>query len=559
MVKQVLPRASGGMTLVSPEDPAPESSLAHVGKRHTVTQLVEAMHGATGVLLIDAHSRPHCGILEVADGFAGMCGLSSGGAGGRCVDGTACYFGTAPRAVLQEMRAERVFFNGCTTAGVGGRRDDFLPRAAMVSHAVLRGAARELIGNVRSGHYDETDLDWFLAAAALGYTPAQSVEVLATARMSAGRETIRSALYFGDASNAAWPVEGVAVGEVASVKEGVLIRWPRADRVLAARVPGRTWSDLAGRDLLYAGTPHASPPRIEVIADPFDDASIVLAVPRRAGEPSPAEVVVGLSALPEPLDRSIGSTLAQAIEHVRWLEGLPVFAKLLANGSRQLEEELLMLRRATGARADVAMLPQRLAYARQAEDQAARRFDRLLIDEALARTRGYWNWQREYDARVNATPRRHRSSCPFCGAFANDVDAVDWASPRIERATKVCAYCGIVADLPAWPLRVRYVPEALASSATELTGRAEVSNDGVRTRRVSIGVAIERGGEVQANSIEKGEIVVGPGDTSSFAFSLVPARPVFEIFQLRLYVASEGAFGALSTFVRFGRQTTAGT
>src|SRR5262249_17887994 len=276
-------------------------------------------------------------------------------------------------------------------------------------------------------------------------------------------------------------------------------------------------------------------------------------VPHPAGEQSPAVPEVGLCALAEPVDRSVGDVLTPTIEQVRWLEALPAFAPALANASRQLEEELTTLRRAAESRADVARLPELIAYTRKREDEAARRFDGTLVDEALARTQGYWNWQMEYGTRVRATPRQERSSCPFCGAFASDVDYADWANPRIRRTSKTCGYCGIVADLPVWDLRVRIVPETVAFSATAVSGRAEGSNEGDRSRRVTLGVGVERGGAMQPKSIAKTEVVVTPGDTASFVFNLTPVKPMRELYQLRLYAASEGAFGLVTAFVLFGR------
>jgi hypothetical protein len=195
------------------------------------------------------------------------------------------------------------------------------------------------------------------------------------------------------------------------------------------------------------------------------------------------------------------------------------------------------------------MLPHLLAYLRNMEDEAARRFDGPVINEALVRSQGYWNWQTEYGARAKATPRKQPSPCPFCAASANDIDYVDWANPSVRRTSKACGYCGIVADLPAWDLRVRILPETLVASATELKATAEIANDGDRPRRVTLGLVVERAGEVQSESLRKGEVLVAPGDTSRFAFSLIPVKPMSEIYQLRLYAASEGAFAALSTFV----------
>ncbi len=556
LAKQVMPHPDeriGVTTLVSMESTAPRSSLVHVGSARTVADVVAGMNGATGTLLINAHSRPHCGILKVADGELGICGWTSGAADGLCVDGTACYFGEAPRAVLQDLQAPRIFFNGCTTAGVGCRRLDFLPRPAMVSHAALRGRAKEFVGNVRVGEYDEADLNWFLGASALGYTPAQSVEIVERARTSSGHERMRSTVYFGDATNAAWPVHGVSVGDVVVEDQRVRIRWARPDGVLVARVPGRIVADLAEHDRLHAATQHPSQPRIAVLSDPFQDASLVLVAPCVEGENSSTDVEISFSALVDRVDRSVGRVLAPAVEQVRWLEGLRAFAGVLDGASRQLEEELVALRRAAASRSDVTMLPELLTYVRAREEEAACRFDGVLIDEALCRSQGSWNWQMEYGARVHTAPRSDPSSCPNCGAFANDVDCTDWANPRVVRTVKACGYCGVVADLPVWGLHVRIVRENLVFSATELRGSAEIHNSDDRARRVTVAVAVVRGGPMQPGSTARTELVVGAGETARFAFALTPLRPMREMMHTRVYVASEGAFGLVGANLLYGR------
>jgi hypothetical protein len=279
----------------------------------------------------------------------------------------------------------------------------------------------------------------------------------------------------------------------------------------------------------------------------------VLVVPWVECEEPSTEVEVVFSALPTPADRSIGLVLSGAVEQVHWLEGLPAFASVLANASRQLEEELVTLRRAAASRADVTMLPELLTYLRGREEEAARRFDNAIIDEALSRSRDSWNWQIEYGARVQTVPRSQPSSCPSCGAFANDVDCTDWANPRLSRSVKACGYCGIVADLPVWPLRVRIVRESLVFSATELRGNAEVFSNDDRVRRITTGVAVVRGGEMQSGSAAKTELIVGAGEKSTFAFALIPVKPMREIMQTRVYVASEGAFGLVNINLLYGK------
>ena len=556
LAKQLLPARSDPndrTTVVSRTPPSPQSSLRVIDGGLTMREIASGIHDAKGTLFLNAHSRPHCGIFAAADGLVGLCGLASGGRDGRCVAGSVCSFRESPRAVLQDLNASRVYFNGCTTVGVGTRRTDFLPRDAMVGHAILRGGARELVGNVWSGHYDDSDVHWFLGASALGYTPAECVEIVTAARASTGREFLRSLLYVGDATNQRWPVAGVSVAEAEATPDGARLRWSQVEPVLVARLPDRSWAELAERDQLYVVARPRSRPVVSLVRDPFSEASLVLVLPRHAVAGDGPDLEVVLRALPRPVERSAGRVLARAVRHVRWIERLPAFAKSLTNASHQLEDELVALRRAQAWRHDVGMLPELLSYAREREEETAIRFDRRIVDEALARTRGYWNWHNEYAARVEARPRRQQSTCPVCGASAHDVDYQDWVDRSVRRTSRVCGFCGIVSDLPVWPLRAQFVAETLVPSETGLTGVVEIGNDGDRPRRVCLGVGVERGGEVLPGSKVRTELVVSSGETCTYSFCLTGAQPMSELLQTRLYLASEGAFGVLTAFVLFGR------
>jgi hypothetical protein len=559
--KQLLPQRSAwspGATTMIYGDPVatrPLPSTMQFGSAQTVPEIVAAVHAAEGTLLLSSHSRPHCGLLHAADGLVGVCGLPTGGAGGRCVDGTACHFGESPRVVLQDLQAQRIYYNGCTTAGVGTRRTDFLPRSAMICHAALRGRAREFVGNVRSGYYSEMDTNWFLGASALGYTPAECVGIVEAWRERAGLETMASCLYFGDATNPAWPIEGVLVGEAVAQADRLHIGWPRHDRVLVARVPDKTWADLAGEDRLGVRSRGPSWPCVMVIPDPWEQASIVLVIPRaeEGVNTTSTALEIELNPLATPADRTIGEVLACAIEHLRWLALLPTFATLLADAPKQLEEELVTLRRVALSRDNLMMLEETLSYLRKSEAAAATRFDGAIVDEAISRSTTRWNWSGECAPYLHASPRKQWSACPGCGGFANDNDLTGYANRQIRRTSRFCGYCGMLSDLPAWGLRVRMIEEALIISASGLTGCVEVSNDTARPLQVTMGATIRGAGEMAADSVNKARLLVEPGASSLFEFTLKPARPATELMQAFIFIASEAAFGVIGRMLLFGR------
>jgi hypothetical protein len=530
------------------------SSIEYFDSTRTARDILSGFDRADGTLLLHSHSRPHCGLLQASDAVVGVCGLASGGAGGQCVDGSSCHFGAAPRAVLQRSQAQRIYYNGCTTAGVASRRTDFLPRAAMICHAALRGKAREFVGNVRTGYYGETDLQWFIGCSALGRTPAECVSIVEAWRTSTGNETFPSCLYFGDASNLAWPMQGACVGEARPDGDGGLhLHWARCDDVLVARVPDPRWAELAAADRLHVRTAHASRPAVAVVADPWERASLILVVPPlgRAGWASAEPVDIEFHSLEVPVDREVGGALTRAIEHLRWIEALPAFKDRLADGSRQLEDELVAFRRLAASRDDLTMLPETLDCLREMEIEAASRFDALVVDEALSRSRTRWTWNGEYEPSVRALPRKDGSVCPNCGGFAADVDLLCYANDRLKRASRICAYCGIVSDVPSWSLGVTLVPETLVVSSGAVSGRIDLSNGAARAALVSVGVTVRGAGEMRPGSADRARLLVEAGATRSFSFALEPAKALTELMQLVVFAASEGALGMVGCILLF--------
>jgi len=561
LAKQLVPSSARSHTRATtfvssaPESFRPVLSMAYVGADDKADRIVSAFNDASGTLLVSAHSRPHCGMIAAADGLLGICGLETGGADGRCVNGSACHFANAPRAVLDQLAAQRIYFNGCTTGGIGTRRQDFLPRSSLIALAALRGAAREFVGNVRSGLYSEADLECFVGAAALGYTPAECVGLINGLRRLMHRDAFASCCFFGDAASDAWPVDGAAVGLVCESGDGLQVRWSTLDMVLVARVPNRRWADLAIHDRLHIVVTPRIDARISVLPDPWSDASIVLAVPHLVGDRAAVrpdqEIAVTLRPLYESIDRSVGSVLGPAIERLRWLAALPTFEPLLAGGATVLEGELLALRRAAATRENLADLPNLLAYLRRAESEAACRFDEAILTQALSRSQTRWSWTTEYGHRMQASPREAPATCPHCGALAVDIDFEDFIWSTVRRSTRACGYCGIVSDVPNWPLRCRLRHERLRHSSTLVSGSVEVSNDENRPRRLWLGATVRDAGAFKDTSLAATELVLEPHTTFEWSFVLKPVEPIDKLSQTWVFVVSEGGLGLVGTIVLF--------
>jgi hypothetical protein len=215
----------------------------------------------------------------------------------------------------------------------------------------------------------------------------------------------------------------------------------------------------------------------------------------------------------------------------------------LSGASARLEDTLVELRRSASSREHLLMLPELLAELRGAARDAACSFDEAIVARALTLCSGTWSWPAEYRARALTTPRGAWSVCPYCGAASSEFDHVDFAVGSCRRVSQGCAYCGVVFDLPVWPLSIEIQTAALDYSATRVSGRVRIDNRGASERRVAVGIGVGMAGDWAEASRSRGRFVLAPGASETLAFRMVPARPLNELAPLVVATASEGSFG----------------
>lgn len=536
----------------------PLPSAHHVEAGLSANDALAAIEEARGTLIILGHSRPHCGRLVFRDGELGICALRSGGADGRCVDSVVCHFGSRPRFVAQEARARRVYYDGCSTGKVGSSRHGLFgfPRESLMTYALMRSDAREFIGNVHAGAFGPSDIYWLMGLSALRYSPAECVQMIDLARAEAGRDALGSGAYFGDPTNAPWPACDTSIGTVSEHGATLRITWPRAAGVFVAKLPRRLWAELTARDLVDVRCEHPSNPQLSLIADPWSDTSVLLAIPRAnlSGEP----VCVEVSQLGTPVNREMGGDLVEAIANISWLATLPSFREQFSNATSTLERSLIQSRRSVEEREDRAWLGEIAQFARRAETVAAHCFDEMLIEHALVRSQTRWEFLEEYEGRCRFEFLKNSSQCPNCGASTRLAIFCDYARPNIRRSVATCSNCGVVADLPVWPLDLALDPSSMSWSDRILRGRARVVNRVEDAREVVVGATIVGGGKIEAGSTEPARIVIAPHSSTTFEFAITHAGPLTGTMRFRVFIASRSGFGFAGGIVLVQPQGTTG-
>jgi hypothetical protein len=549
LARQLVPNAQlreNRTTVVANTDSnlLPLSFAVWLGPQTSSDALLHALGDARGTLIIQGHSRPHCGRLLLQDGEFGVCGLHSGGADGRCVDGVVCHFSGRPRFSAQETIAARVYYDGCSTGKVGGRRlGPFgLPREAMLSHAMLRSGAREYIGKLHASAFDEADPYWLLGLSSLGYTPAECVPIMDAACAPVGRECFVSRVYFGDPTNHCWPSSDTSLGEVIVQGDSLRLRWQTSQGLLVAKLPGQKWWDLAEHDLLDIRVEHDSNPQIRLAPDLWGDSSIVLVLPS-AQPVQDSTLEVELCPLQNPMPRDAGQQLLSALEQIRWLGSLPSFRLSLHGSADEMENELIAIRRTVTDREDRTLLPKFVKFTDRIEMMAAYRFDALIMDQALIRARTRWEFLEDYGGRSLAEYLPRPSLCSNCGSTALSTTLSDLARANVVRVVTTCSSCGIVGDLPSWPLEITLDAVSLRWVGRALEGSIHVRNRGTEPRIVTLGASLVGAGEIEESSRERFRATLDPESLCRFDFFVTHRKLSSGTMRFRVFAASRGAFG----------------
>jgi len=538
MLKQLCPGTDDARTtriaLTRPSQP--EEGV--LGYDLSGAEVVEAVSAAEGTLLLAGHSRPYCAIANSTDGPVGFCGANSAGPG--CVGEVRCHFGTAPRVRLDELRVGRAFLDGCTTAGVGGRDSDFPPRDSMVCHATLRSSVRELVGNTHLGDFGELDLDWFEGSSALGRSPAAAGSVVEVARHTSERETVPCLVYFGDARNPPWPVDSVRVGRVDATDDRVRIDFDGAAPVLIAELPSRSWAQgvTSGEVTFEASDVAAS--RVEIIADPTTDRSLLLASGRGMRTPD-AAIAIELRRTPSTVSDQAGARAVIAYGRVRWMQDLAPFSECLSAVRQRMEQDILRLVHSeTQQRSESfgTMLSQVAGALAQSADGE-------LIQEAVSRSATGFRLQNAYAARMQVTPFADPRTCPRCGGSARYAELQDLIQPTVRRNRTTCGFCGVAEDLPEWPLELDWAGASLQPSQAGLTISLRIRNRGTEPRAGQV-MACLNSVAVDENQPAPSQFSLGPGEEVVVVAQATAAEPVASYLAVRVYIASEGDFAVLA-------------
>lgn len=506
-----------------------------------------------GTVFLNAHSRPHCGILPNADGAIGLCGLESGGSDGSCVHGTACLFSDSPIVNLRKLQCTNLFFNGCTTAAVASYRKDFLPSEALIAQAVCESGVCNFIGNDRAGHFGEIDQLWFMAACALGFRAAEAVCICDQYRVHIGHESEGSAVLFGDALSPPWPSPASSIGTACDDGEdALLIEWESGKRLLVAALVGRKWARLAKKNLVDVQTNTLGLNYVGILENPWADQSIFLAVTDSIEVAGPLTIrLITLETAAEVA--AVGEKLALTNRGLSHSLLLPRFADALPVDRSAISQHVVRMRRAKTQLANLAYSRSLFEQLLEEEKSLVAQIDSALLKRCLDLAQERWIWHEDFASLESEGPARIDAACPACGAVASVTQSSSLADQGFSRETIACGFCGIVSDWP-WPqLRIK-INNCEAESAL-VAGTIAIANRGLNMREVQLGMSLRGCPSDEEESSRRFTCALSPGSVHAMRYRLTAATPKSGLMQLLLFAVSHGQIGVRSRMIFVGRHS----
>ncbi|WP_152618480.1 hypothetical protein [Leisingera sp. ANG-Vp] len=502
-------------------------------------QIASQMTSANGTLLIGGHSRPHCGLFPTQDGLIGLCAMPDGGASGRCLQGTACFFKGRPIVPLQSLKAERVFYNGCTTAGTSTRRPDLLDASEMIAHAVLRGPAREYVGNLRAGRYSDQELSWFAALSAHGLRPAECVRLIEARRGDVGTEKLPSLVHFGDVQAPPWPVSNVEIAQPTYRENTMTLAWTGARSIKTALITDPAWLLAMGAGKFTIQTQNAEPAQIAVLESPFDSALYVLL---DCGSSEPARLKLtrqDTSAAPD-FEAAAGACLSESYARLAELARYPAFRDALGLNLNDLEN--LMLTEQWELKSSTGVPPQSTTNTSPGIQEALRHTNACILTVALAKCSGKWSWQDEYLDRTLATPESTPGTCPTCGGATVAYQNASLLNPALRRRSVACGICGIVQDQPDYGLSFTLQREGLITHGSEFSGTVRVANTTNRSRDCILAATVRGAQTPHANNAITAFSIAAQSATS-VPFHFSTQALINEVVQCWVMIVCDGDIG----------------
>ncbi len=499
----------------------------------------------SGSVLINAHSRPHCGKLSAATREIGICGATTRGERSLCFEGKRCAFGLNPKIPLEDIPAERILFNGCFTACVAGKPHN-MPVDSLLTASAIRGRANEYIGNTKLGWYGEDDTQSFVALSSANIDAPAAVHLINDLRESEKREIGVSMIFFGDAATgSSWPTQRAAKSHPRVYKNRVTIS-STVSGPQGFRIPGRRWGHLGRSGALHASFRPQNVAQnfsVRVWALPWSNESVVLLIPRTSLRSGIRMTVTLKGGGGHEASQNGPRPLELALRRSSYLRTLPLFTKVIMDFESSFHDLLVSLKQVERSdRADLSLHNSCLASHQRLERDLVQRLDNLLVTQTCEAAASIsWNWEDEYNHEASLLAKGGQKCCPLCGGRTQLFYRQGLIAPRFIRRQVVCCHCGILSDLPpgfAGYLRNR--PRLLRDN--QLADQVWVSNASGKPRDVTLSL-VANGFGLDQSHVETKRIHVPAKEGRRIPLRLSTAKPLSGFARVRVYFASGGDLG----------------
>ncbi|KJS17066.1 MAG: hypothetical protein VR78_06550 [Hoeflea sp. BRH_c9] len=486
-------------------------------------------------LIMNGHSRPHCGLIIDSDRVVGVCGARTQAESGKCFGGFPCAFKDKMRIHLPRINAARVYFNACFSARLGSALS--IPPQEYLSAAAVRGSPAQYIGNYDENDYHESDVWWFIGLSLLGFSPAAAVRTIEYTRSRGPQEWPQSTWLLGDASSAPWPVAFANLGEVRYRSGSALITWVGQGPLGIARLEGRHWSRMA-RDYRLEVRSQVELDYVGFCEDPFGDWSLVLV----KGCDDQLRADLQLKILKRPVEGEVEDLLGPAVQRLDFLLSCRPFSTALQWCRERLIEAALHVNRYRSERSQILNRQEHVRALRALAEDFCEFLDRKLVVLACEQaSENRWNWEEQYVHRTTTGHNVIRTTNPTDGSAAVRRSVFDLVNGQLIRTQLFSVDNGIAADLPVGLFDAHLGPEPPTFDGESFRDVLILKCVAKRSLRVVISLQVQGEqpggpGQLSVVNLEADQVIAIPLS--------ITCRPSLSGFRwVRVYLSSEVGFG----------------
>ncbi|MVT07748.1 hypothetical protein [Chitinophaga tropicalis] len=514
--------------------------------------LIASLKESYGQILVLAHSKSNCAVLQCKEQTVALCGSPTKGENGKCFAGTNCSYKDKPKVTIADLNTELLFLNGCTSASVSPSTNG-IPYNYTLAYAALSGTVLGYIGNTLVTRAYESDLDWMRTFLQMKMKPARIVKLIDQLRKIENREHENVSMFIGDAEYTASDTNHSITFMHEPYAEVMNLEWNDTNQFLCVMVQGKTLAHLFAKGFISITVP-PTPTNMpilygNILYNHFSQYSTILF--KKAGTKFLSEKVTMRIATEKSQGASITCRQLEFLYHeLSAYQTVQPYRRIFEIlNLKEIQQQIIKFNRIEH---NTVNKPWQNVWKsmRDYNENLFKKVNGFLIKEALRNASQGWKFDHEYGA-LFYTPRhngQYHSSCKICGSPSSVFIHRALANSFVERESEVCSVCGVIRDMPSMKLECSFYRHRPLCNETSYQDWVYFKNNSDEDMLITYSLSIIfRDVPPQEPTTRLLKRQSSLKEKCTFPYDTKPSG----LFYPKLYVACNGGFGFISRTVLF--------